>query len=242
MPFTSPWAAYQAGDLLYGLAGPRVDLAAHFGLADHYTIDEYDIASYDRGGGASGALQYDPNFRDALRNHAKYASVVADGDLGWDLSDNAHWAADHSGMLLVAKRKCKGGLEWITRHTMRNIHFCLDGLNLRAAASKTYDGLSGGVADNPQGKAPLGTDPYNKPRSITGAELRWIYRNRLDVRVQNRVQFWRRRVSWATGARTTTGWEGCPPPWTDPAVSHDTRAAWAAYVPTTAWVPPPPGP
>ncbi len=236
MSFTAPWSNYTNGDLLYGLHGPRGELAAFLGLVNNYTIDEYDIASAPRA--TALPLQFDPGFRDALLANGKYAEVVQHGDVGWDLSDNAHWqGGDYERALTVAKRKCKGGLEWIIYNTTRKIHFCLDGMNLAAAASKTYDGLSGGSADAPQGKAGPLVDTYAKPRSITGAEIRWVYRNKLDPRVRTAVQFWRRKVSWAGGVKTTAGWYQCPPPWSDPAASHEVRSAWAAYLPAHPFTP-----
>jgi hypothetical protein len=30
----------------------------------------------------------------------------------------------------------------------------------------------------------------NKVRSVTGAELRWVYRHRFNARVQRHIQFW----------------------------------------------------
>lgn len=232
MPFVLPWRNYVSGDLLYGLAGPRAEFAAAIHADAHHTIDQYEIATVDRG---SVGIMHDPDFVAALAIHPKYGSVVADADAGWDLSKQYQWDADRVGMTALAKRKCKGGLNWITHNTFRHIHFCLDGLDLVAAASKNYNGA--GTADAPIGKAPLGTDVYVKARSITGAELRWVYRNRNDPRVSGQIQFWKRKVSWATGARVEDGWEQCLPPWSigsNPAV----RAAWAAYVPTTVYVAP----
>jgi len=233
MPFQRPWRNYVADDLLYGLAQQRAEFANHIGAQAQCTIDQYEIATADRG---RAGIRHDPAFVAALSAHGKYNTAVAHADVGWDLTDQDHWNQDWLRMAAVAKRKCKGGLDWITHNTTRHIHFCLDGLDLVAAASKSYDGSSGGVADAPVGKAPIGMDVYTKARSITGAELRWVYRNRNNSRVRAQVQFWRRKVSWAGGVRTTVGWEQCPPPWNDVGASAEVRAAWAAYSPTTMGV------
>lgn len=230
MPFRAPWADYQVGDLLYGLADPCNDFANWLGVANLCTIDQYDIVAADRGNG----LLADRDFYNALDVHPKYTEVSLMGDLDWDLSDDTKWqGGDRNTSLALAKRKCKGGLNWITRNTVRRIHFLLDGLNLVAAARKNYDGSLGGEADAPRGKSPNGTGVYAKVRSITGAELRWVYRNRRDPAVIRGVQFWRGKVSWGASGntRTTTGYYQCPPPWSDIASSAQVRSAWAAYVP-----------
>jgi hypothetical protein len=219
MPFQGPnWRNYHSGDLFYGLHKPRLELAKFLGADQICTIDQYDIASADR---THASLQHDPDFVTALKNHSKYNDVVNAGDWGWDLANRAHWNAKPLAMTAIAKRKCKGGLDWITHSTFRHIHFCLEGLDLVAAAEKNYDGSSGGMADSP-GRAGLGADPYTKARSITGAELRWVYRNRSDPRVREQIQFWSLDPKWIQ----------CPPPWEDPATSKKIRDAWANYKPT----------
>lgn len=235
MPFQKPWRPYNSGDLLYGLADPRGELAVWLGADDLHTIDQYEIASIDRG---NAGIVFDPDFVNALKGHPKTQIIVQLADKWADLTNDAHWLQAPPLMLGIAKRKCKGGLNWIIHNTFRHIHFCLAELDLVAAATKSYDGSSGGTADSPQGKAdPAAIAWYRKERSITGSELRWVYRNRNDGFVQDQVQFWRKRVSWdvISGTRTnTTEWYQCQPPWADPGYPK-VRSAWAAYQPTKEW-------
>ncbi len=68
------------------------------------------------------------------------------------------------------KRKCKAGLHWATHseEPIIYVHFILDGLDVENALNK---------------KPPYGD-------SVTASELRWLYRNRSDQQVRDRVQFW----------------------------------------------------
>lgn len=97
------------------------------------------------------------------------------------------------------KEQCKAGLDFQTR-------------------GKGVDGQGGGVIHFILGPILLGLMEYiveknnpvldktirhyffgeksglfvtEKKRHITGAEIRWVYRNRKDTRVQNKIQFWR---------------------------------------------------
>lgn len=229
MPFRSPYSTYQPGDLLYGLAGPRGNLAAHFGVAvgQICTIDEYDIFAADRG---YAGLRHDQGFIDSLTAHQKYSSV-----LNYDLADNNNWNNEPIKTAAYAKRKCKGGLNWITQNTTRRIHFLLDGLEMESVPAKNFTTVPY-ARDHPQGKAPAALAWTAKERSITGAELRWVYRNRNNIRVQKQIQFWKKSVKWQTtgfGKHTSVDtFSPCPPPWSDKGQPASVRNAWAAYIPT----------
>ncbi|WP_421595497.1 hypothetical protein [Rahnella sp. PD4] len=73
------------------------------------------------------------------------------------------------------RRKCKAIIEWAVSKG-RNIHFVLDELDITAVANKSYRGI------NPDENKP------EKNRSITGSELRHIYRN--WQKFKNNVYFW----------------------------------------------------
>src|SRR5262249_55867971 len=140
-----------------------------------------------------------------------------EGIVGTELVYEEEWNAHQ---LAVAKRKCKAGLEYIIYNTLYRIHFCLDGMHLKAAANKSYDGSNRGRPDNPVGKTPSTIAWDEKVRSVTGAELRWVYRRRRDPMVSKKVQFWDKRGG---------NWIQCPPPWSDPNQPEDVRMAWASY-------------
>jgi hypothetical protein len=222
MPFARPWRHYKPGDLLYGLAQNRGRLAAFFKINQGavYTIDQYGIMSDDQAATlAQNKLKFDREFIEALENGDKTRGIV-----DTDLNDASFWNADRNNAINIAKRKCKAGLEYITQHTEHHIHFCLDGMNMVQVANKNYDGKAGGVADSP-GKW---TGKWNeKARSITGAELRWVYRNRFNPRVQSRIQFWKLAGS---------SWVACPPPWDDGDRTQAERNAFASYKPTAVTV------
>jgi hypothetical protein len=140
-------------------------------------------------------------------------------------------------------RKAKAGLRWsaqsITTDKAFHIHFILDNICFTEVVfkesrhDKEFDSfksfLTMLVERDHQDSINLSTLNYNsaydncviKHRSVTGTELRWIYRNRHDTNVQNAVQFW---------------YEGrpCCPPW-DPefdAVSDSTLSLlWKLYRP-----------
>ncbi len=216
MPFSQAWRDYHPNDLLYGLAGPRNHLAAHMGIKDGdiYTIDQFDIfADAKPIGSVKSHLVHDKDFIKVLQSSAKTAQIV-----GTDLNDGTLWNNDLVGTAAIAKRKCKAGLEFVIYHTTYHIHFCLGGMNLEQVAAKNYDGSAGGMADSAGGKS-TGLDWKSKARSITGAELRWVYRHSREPMVQSKVQFW----------KDDGGWKQCPPPWKDIKQPMSVRSAFAAY-------------
>ncbi|SHN16082.1 hypothetical protein SAMN05192549_10544 [Duganella sacchari] len=112
------------------------------------------------------------------------------------------------------RRKCKGGLDWAVNGN-RTVHFLLDELDITAVVKKN--------------NIRVGRSIYSaeKERSITGAELRWIYRNRNNPLVQNRVQFW---LAFAP----------CLPPWEQDIPIKQTgllysKTLWLGYKPTKEW-------
>ncbi|PHM67763.1 hypothetical protein Xsto_00052 [Xenorhabdus stockiae] len=80
---------------------------------------------------------------------------------------------------MVVGRKCKVALSWIfTSNSVEtkdsHIHFILDGIEmLHVITKKTKPNRYG-----------------QEEKSITGKELRWIFRNRGDSRVAAKIQFW----------------------------------------------------
>ncbi|PHM45249.1 T3SS effector EspK [Xenorhabdus mauleonii] len=96
-------------------------------------------------------------------------------------------------------RKCKGGLSWVVMSNdpiVQNIkiHFILDGIDMKSVVRK---------------------ESYNGSRTnITASELRWIYRNRHNPKVKQKIHFWLRgQLSM--------------PPWENP----ESREIWKEYIP-----------
>jgi hypothetical protein len=234
MPFEQKpngWRDWQSGDLIYGVADARTALMKHFrkqsGKSDlgWSTIDQFDLG--DNGLNGSG-LKYDRDFIEALKSHPKYQSAVGK-KLDWDakrgITDHdqpeleKHGSAAAVTAVADAKRKCKGGLDYITRYTTKHIHFCLDEIVMDTVVNKSY--ASKRAVDLPVGKS--NRDQYDKVRSVTGSELRWVYRNRFDQRVAQGIQFWFNDAQ-------------CPAPWLDNNHS-DWIDAWKQYHPATEWSP-----
>lgn len=199
---------YTPGDLFYGLQGPRGKLMDFLNAQKVRTqgamVNYYNVGDYPP---VTDAPPDNAEFSKFLQNSSnpkhpdllnRWQTNPASGDVRWAL-----W-----------KRKSKSGLWWATRLAAKSIHFCLDELDLDTVINKNYS-----PGDSPQGNArkdPGITDFTQKKTSITGAELRWIYRNRADPQVQALVQFWHNFV--ACGAP----WEANP-------------KAWAAYIPTNEY-------
>lgn len=138
------------------------------------------------------------SFLDAIAIHKKYNTAKNSGDTNE-----------------AVRRKCKAGIEWGVSQK-KQIHFILDELDLKAVVNKDYDGKN-------SDRAATSTKPKN--RSITGSELRWIYRNRHLAEVQAHVQFW---------AVT----EKCLPPWEadlDSCLNNRAinfpKSLWVGYIP-----------
>lgn len=217
MPFVEPYRVkFTKGDLVYGLSDPREQLCAHFQIpigAKYHIVDNWGLLEQPTGAqNAVAGLKFEPGLIAAMQAYGNPHYGKATGRLV-----NSIRNYDDG----LSRIKCKGAIDYITRHeTTRHIHFCLDGLDMPAVAGKNYTAVEGGVPDGPGPKRTL--RPWlTKQRSITGAELRWIYRNRADNRVAAKVQFWYKK-------------HPVPPPWMPP---HDESwlAAWAAYHPTTEW-------
>jgi hypothetical protein len=139
---------------------------------------------------------------------------------------------------LRVRRACKAGIEWVIsdlspcdRQLNPNptVHFLLEGLNLEEVVHKShYRDTNEPVPPRNVGMGECVrhfiNPPHNtkgqegKQRSITGSELRWIYRHRNDPRVQARVQF---------RDGTFENYYTCGPPWDSP----EGARLWSEYHP-----------
>jgi hypothetical protein len=141
------------------------------------------------------------------------------------------------------RKKCKAGLSWAAA-SHRNelgfsVHFLLDELNIREVVLKTnsqdsnyqsfYHFLLSGLEKYRLENTPKRNFRYEsrydelsmKRRALTGSELRWLYRNRHDVNVQQAIQFW-------------YGNQPCCPPWDpnfDLACGQKVVHLWTLYQP-----------
>ena len=120
---------------------------------------------------------------------------------------------NHKKGTAIARVKCTGGLEYIIRRKPKvKVHFVLDGLNMEEVLNINN------IKDKPEGYHPeLAWD--KKLRSITGAELRWLYCHWKIKAVQKRVMFWRMSGTKPVKDRVSGRWVeknayiNVPPPW-----------------------------
>ncbi|MCS5711259.1 hypothetical protein [Candidatus Berkiella aquae] len=102
------------------------------------------------------------------------------------------------------KFACKKGVYFVTKELKNNIHFILDGIDMNMVANKT--GPRDRVIDPVTGKP---------NRDITGAELRFIFRNQNDFEMMSHVKFWHK------GKLVPPPWETQPEIWTNYRLKHN---------------------
>jgi hypothetical protein len=132
-------------------------------------------------------------FIEALKGHKKYSSAVS----GYTAPRSKKWD-DKARENETWRRKSKGGLYYACKVAHKTVHFCLDGLgDFKTTIGKSYAGKAGddGI-EGPEGTTwavppdRAQNESDRKFRVVTGAELRWVYRNREDADVQKHIQFW----------------------------------------------------
>jgi hypothetical protein len=147
-------------------------------------------------------------FVDALKGHPKYSVVVRDnatGLPGISGNMNREW-----------RLKSKGALYYFTRVANKHVHFQLDGIDMTEVVNKSHNYGPPQGRDNPVGKASPG-DHDTKKRTITHAELRWIFRNKVFPEVREHIQFWLNNAC-------------CEPPW----VGGNGYVIWSGYHPSSS--------
>ena len=213
MPFDEPWRDFVPGDLVYGIekstyGGRDRDKYVHKWKANENPpdtpparIDEYRILRRELGREPEKPEQaWEASMKKTLQQHPRYKNAV-DGSGSSPAETNC-----------IVRRKDKGGLYWATLVAGKHVHFVLDGLDMLAVIRKSFTKNSlapyqkrGGIGNvqggpNLQFDTPVGTPAEEKVRSITGAELRWVYRHREHPNIQAFIQFWHEG-------------EQCVPPW-----------------------------
>jgi hypothetical protein len=206
MPFHEPYKRqFEDGDLIYGLTSSRSNYrrsnpcftSARDGTAI-YSIDPYRVVLWETS--ESDDVAPPPSRRDefleAIKGHPKYSAILTTTDTDWS----------PARFCLDLRRKVKAGLHWAAQDA-RNIcvHFILDDIDLAEVVHKS--------------NASDGDFGLGKERAFTGVELRWIYGNRHNPKVQRCIQFW------------LDGRPTCPP-W-DPRYPYCRNASglWRSYVP-----------
>jgi hypothetical protein len=174
MPFDKPWQKPEPGHLIYGLNETmgRKWYLTQKNFNGVKTIDEYPVTKLEQQKSKPNSKD-ELAFLESLGKHKKYKDAIEGPE------ENA-----------IIRAKDKGGLYWATLVAGKHVHFVLDGIDLPAVVGKSFKGKN---SDSRPGAE-------KKNRSITGSELRWVYRNRAVKEVQDHIQFW-------------FGGEQCGPPW-----------------------------
>jgi len=238
MPFNRPFKFdFTGGDLVYGLAPMRRRLIKHLGAAligaqGPATVDQYKKSTMS-------ALRPDDRkaFKNFVRNNEtdKQYGRFAQAIRVYDNNEDGFAAANPNDQLKnsVWRAKSKFGMKWTIENQRGHIHFLLNEIDMVAVVSKTHTFLNPRnpkeilAEDQPRGKALTSV----KERTITHSELRWIFRNRRNRLVAERVQFWHE----VGGVM-----QPCHPPWNTE--NHTTAMVngqavqwcllWTRYVPT----------
>jgi hypothetical protein len=229
MPFHPLFkTTFTAGDLIYGLATERPKLVVHLGAGiltagGPATVDQYRASTIK-----VLRVQDQRDWKSFLRaneTHSRYGRYMIAIRAYSDDEEKFAEQADARKQNAAWRAKSKFGMEWTISNARGHIHFVLDGIDMGAVVTKTHRFVDGnGVVlaqDMPRGKASI---PDDKERTITHSELRWIYRNRANPLVQQRVQFW----------RTAANIQTCIPPWEDQTVMT-TLPSGAAMSWAQAW-------
>lgn len=210
MPMEKPWrAVFQRGDYLFGYASAITEFTEAHRAEGATPQDKIQELATDRFEAYNGRGKVDDkvSFFESLGKHPKYSAVISDS--GKDVRAPA-LAGLRPGAVKNNREwriKSKGSLYWATMDVKKHVHFILDGIDMNEVVNKSHtDGPLHGQ------DTPGGTPSIAKTRTITHAELRWIYRNKVFPQVRQYVQFWLRN-------------QCCDPPWkTDPVL-------WGRYVP-----------
>ncbi|PHM69300.1 hypothetical protein [Xenorhabdus kozodoii] len=212
MPFREPFKRkFDVGDLIYGLTSQRLKYITNYKpfkgisinthkvgiqavIIDQYiTPVELFLKKNDEEARKNNMKleinrPYSECFSSYIKNHHKYHSSF-------------EFTPESTGRIF--SRKCKAGLSWITMSNGNKelvkdntVHFILDAIEMKYVVNKVKFSA--------------------KSTDITSHELRWVYRNRNNINVQKKIQF------WLNGQPTI-------PPWESP----EGKEIWKLYTPTS---------
>jgi hypothetical protein len=252
MPFKPPFnKKISPGDLVYGLNNVRNYYAHSYkefklakNLGNLIFINSYMVTQYEKEQQIKKNQPIPGNqdsFIEALCLHPKYKEAYLANYFPVSMYSNK------DGLFIsdvqvpeVIRRKSKAGLYWAAQNSLGSsrfsIHFLLDDINMEEVVKKSnkkdrdYPDFKAFISEYLKDKegfelnriraSPTGAI---KERAITSAELRWLYRNRYDGKVQAVIQFWYKG-------------EPCCPPWERKFDKHHNGESiskkWLTYTPT----------
>lgn len=244
MSFKPPFKnEYTEGDLIYGLDNVRTSYINEHpafkkiensinALMDNYAATKTEREKQEMFAVPVPSQQNE--FQQALQNHSKYKSAYS--GVGF-LVRGRHLNVMFDDPADIVK-KCKAGLYWATQKQAFQVHFLLDEINFEEVVLKSnrqdcsFDNVRAYLkiaAKHMKVRGANLRDHYYpersiKTKSITGSELRWIYRNREDAKVQKIIQFWYKD-------------KPCCPPWDeyfDKYYGRPIAHLWLNYKPKSA--------
>ncbi|MEZ5667844.1 MAG: hypothetical protein R3F55_10500 [Alphaproteobacteria bacterium] len=196
MPFKAPYRPYTQGDFIFGVAESITAFQQHVtsnqGIAFKAntsqpvtTMKQLSTSRNDVANKFTGERQDLNNaYLDSLENHPKYINAP---NITYDNQASMNNA--------LFRAKSKAGLNFCVTSN-RHLHFVLDDLDLAGVLAKNWKHPT--KPNNPNNE--FKTSATDKVRTVTGAELRWIYRNSNRPETQEYVQFWYNNAQ-------------CCPPW-----------------------------
>ncbi|WP_046069106.1 hypothetical protein [Pseudomonas synxantha] len=156
---------FKAGDLVYGLARPRMKfMSLHKILFERElgpTIDAFAATATEykfireKAGGQYPTKQ--DSFEQSLLSHPKYSHIRYEMGIV-----RSNYADDDP---LWIRRKCKAGLYWASTNNI-TVHFVLDGIDMNRVVSKEYE-------------------------EFTSSELRWLFRHKHENGVIKAVKYYK---------------------------------------------------
>lgn len=173
-PLTINNIGFKSGDLIYGMGKQRgnyiynnIQFRGSNPQLNVSIIDQYRFNALDR---LYSNRYFQPDitssesFEISVRNHSKYRNIL----------ENTNPFSQSFDRNTYFSRKCKAGINW-AKENGNTVHYILDDINMDMVINKNFYLQQG----------------YSDADSVSGSELRWIYRNRHDPKVQKSVQFWR---------------------------------------------------
>lgn len=211
MPFKEPWKNFKEGDFIFGINAqiaafqqkhnvPKASIIDPVGTVRQLADNRTNLENFE-----GFRREQNSAYLESLENHPKY-----------QLAYNRDKTPGSTGSNAQFRLKSKAGLNFCISSNIP-VHFILDELKLKQIIEKNFTDPKKLWSPNNEFK----NSDADKIRSVTGAELRWIYRNRDRPETQECVQFWFKGTQ-------------CCPPW-EPAFRHpDSQASdWNAYKPKT---------
>ena len=215
MPFAPQYRDYEEGDFIFGIGASieafKTTGPAHGRLSNATNLARKPITVRDLNQTRAVVDQkflgerkvFNNSYLDALQNHPRYQVMYNNATPG---------KLDEPSGSAAFRAKSKEGLVYCILNGI-HLHFTLDGLNLSEVMGKNRTGE-------------FKNDPVDKVRTVTGAELRWIYRYKDDLQTQAYVQFWINNTKccppWAVGYKvfvpSAPDWNYLPSTKTDPRV------------------------